>query len=348
MPSLLSSRPSANTSRFAEESLSLEQADRASVLRQSLLPPDDWDEAASGNSGGASPQAHRWMISYADILTLVLCFFLVVFTQNLQQTHQLKQQLEQAKQQPTVSQNQERLTAKAPASDKIEQKALDSLKARFEAWAKTLAPIALNSLKPTAGLHLPNMPFNFMATQSATLPPLTVRVTQEARGVVVSLPEPFLFEPGQAQLTAKARQSLAQLAPVLRKAQAPIRIEGHTDNTPLTGRKSLYTSNWELSTARATAVLRFLVEPGQLKPSQLSVAGYGEFKPIRSNSTSQGKQENRRVDIVVIEGLWKSLEPSGDASTSPLKEQTARERPSSSSQTVSKHVQALFKPVSPS
>jgi chemotaxis protein MotB len=128
-----------------------------------------------------------------------------------------------------------------------------------------------------------------------------VTVSQDDRGLVISFQERIFFDPGAAELTPKAHRTLDSLAKVLGTLHQPIRVEGHTDNTPI--KTAIFPSNWELSTARATRIVRSLVERYHLSPQQLSAAGYGEFSPLSDNSTIEGKQKNRRVDIVILNPL---------------------------------------------
>ena len=130
---------------------------------------------------------------------------------------------------------------------------------------------------------------------------------QESRGVVLQLQDSLLFDSGSAALRPVARRELSALASELARLNQPLRIEGHTDNIPVRG--SGYASNWDLSAARATSVLRFLLDTTSLPPASLAVAGYGEFRPIATNATAAGRAKNRRVDIVILNAQARSEEP---------------------------------------
>lgn len=125
-----------------------------------------------------------------------------------------------------------------------------------------------------------------------------VKVTANARGVVVSLPEAGAFAVGQADLSQAARRVIREMAGVLAGETGEIRVEGHTDNAPIA--TSRFASNWELSAARATEVIRFLIAQGGIAPERLSAAGYGEFRPLGPNDTPEARARNRRVDIFVV------------------------------------------------
>lgn len=119
------------------------------------------------------------------------------------------------------------------------------------------------------------------------------------RGLVVTFVSEILFDSGKAQIRGEGEGILKKIASVLNEASQSrdIAVEGHTDNQPI--KHSGWKSNWELSTARATSVVHFLVSQG-LSPEVLQATGYGEYRPIASNATAEGQQRNRRVEIVIL------------------------------------------------
>lgn len=132
-------------------------------------------------------------------------------------------------------------------------------------------------------------------------------VEMTERGVVIHFTDRVLFDTGKAELKPEARELLANLARELNNLPQAVRVEGHTDNVPI--HNSLYPSNWELSAARAVGVVRFLIESGGMDPGRLSAVGYGEYRPIASNATAEGRARNRRVDIVLLRTDLISAEP---------------------------------------
>jgi chemotaxis protein MotB len=126
-----------------------------------------------------------------------------------------------------------------------------------------------------------------------------ISVADDARGVVISLPESASFAIGSATLADPARAFLRTLAETLEPRQILIRVEGHTDDVPVSGGR--YGSNWELSTARASAVVAFLIGETGFAPERLSAAGYAEFHPRVPNDSADSRARNRRVDVVLIE-----------------------------------------------
>jgi chemotaxis protein MotB len=137
-----------------------------------------------------------------------------------------------------------------------------------------------------------------------------VRLRHDERGVVIQLTDKTLFDSGSAVIREDAKPILSRVATLLKSIPNQIRIEGHTDNRPI--RTARYPSNWELSVARATNVLRYLEEVHGISPGRLSASGYGEWRPLRPNTTEGNRALNRRVDIIVLREEVAALEPAID------------------------------------
>jgi chemotaxis protein MotB len=140
----------------------------------------------------------------------------------------------------------------------------------------------------------------------------TVEIGVDARGLVVSIREAGSFASGSAELSDSVRTLLADVAAPLSELPHPVRIEGHTDDTPI--RTSRFRSNWELSTARATQVIAYLQNDMGLAATRLSAAGYGEFHPRVPNTSPESRAENRRVDLIILNPATSAAEePTGTA-----------------------------------
>ncbi len=120
------------------------------------------------------------------------------------------------------------------------------------------------------------------------------------RGLIITMANDILFDSGKAKLKSDAHSMLSKIARVLNEnvSDRDVGVEGHTDNVPI--KRSGWKSNWELSTARATSVLHYLIDECGVQPQRLSAIGYGEYKPVDTNETKIGKAKNRRVEIIIL------------------------------------------------
>ena len=143
----------------------------------------------------------------------------------------------------------------------------------------------------------------------------TVSITPAREGIVVSLREIGFFDSGSALLRPEAMPALAKFVKVTGPVHVRIRIEGHTDNVPIHNRK--FDSNWDLSTARATEIIKLFVTKFGMAPERLSASGYGEYHPVAPNRTAEGRALNRRVDLVILGATPHSNPPV--ASTDPAR-----------------------------
>jgi chemotaxis protein MotB len=134
-----------------------------------------------------------------------------------------------------------------------------------------------------------------------------VAIDRQERGLVVSLKEGGVFESGQADVKPEAYKILEELAKKILSYRNPVRIEGHTDNVPIHSRT--YPTNWELSSARATNMVRVLTDRFHVPAGKISATGYGDSRPKTSNDTPAGRARNRRVDIVILSDSGEASEP---------------------------------------
>ena len=212
----------------------------------------------------------RWLLSYADFVTLLLAFFVAMYAVSKVDASKL-----------------------APAAA--------SMQMAFEGRRENTVPM------PEGGSVVPPVPVdplvpvqeNLRLQLDDAISAGRLEVIRDARGLVVSLPESATFPPASIDVTDEARELIARVAGIVQASGHPIRVEGHTDNVPI--RTARFRSNWELSTARASTVIAFLIETLNYDPTQLSAAGYGEFHPRVDNDSTENRARNRRVDIVILE-----------------------------------------------
>ncbi|MDD3233823.1 MAG: OmpA family protein [Candidatus Omnitrophica bacterium] len=149
-----------------------------------------------------------------------------------------------------------------------------------------------------------------------------VRLERMGKGLVITFVADVLFDSGKATIRPEASASLDKVARVLQEnvPDLNVGIEGHTDNIPI--KVSGWKSNWELSSARALSVLHYLIDEKGVSPERLSAIGYGEYRPVESNDSKKGRQQNRRVEIVILPKMSKVAD---DAAGTPEPAQEAAE-----------------------
>lgn len=135
----------------------------------------------------------------------------------------------------------------------------------------------------------------------------TISTKIDERGLVISLNDSILFDSGSADIRTDYVHVLVDIGNGIKSLDNYIRVEGHTDNVPLNS-NAIYPTNWELSCARSAKVVRLFIEEVPIAPDRLVTVGYGEFKPIADNNTPEGRAQNRRVDIIVLNMKYNSLE----------------------------------------
>ncbi|HLI25959.1 MAG TPA: flagellar motor protein MotB [Chloroflexota bacterium] len=230
----------------------------------------------------------RWLITYSDLITLLMVFFVVMYSMSRADTTKfarLAASLQRAF-------NVEVLKGNVPTSLHGQDGTLQATSALQEALASAGTTPLDTGLISTAD--------ELRAVLTRLPPPPrggNVQVGTTRDGVVISLSGNVLFDSGKAELRPEGQVLLDVLAQHLRLIPNDLRIEGHTDNIPI--HSTLYPSNWELSSARATTVARYLAQHG-IAPQRLIAAGYGEYRPAAPNDTREGRARNRRVDIVIL------------------------------------------------
>lgn len=214
--------------------------------------------------------APLWLATFADMATLLLAFFVMLLSfSSIQESkfneavHSLKGAFGVMQSPPTVIE-QEEVVVPTPQESELQE-----ILYEFGEFREALAEEGLEK---------------------------EVELTVRPDGVSVRINSTFLFHPARAVLKGASMPTLEKLAATLRRFPNVVRVEGHTDNIPISG--ELFPSNWELSTARSLAVLRVLEKRG-VSPSRLSAVGYAEHRPVAGNETEEGRRQNRRTEIFV-------------------------------------------------
>jgi len=248
----------------------------------------------------------RWLLTYADMITLLMVLFIVLFSIgqiNIKKFEQLRSGLAASfgtSQNAVLEGGPSVLDGgDSPLDAQSAQEILDQQRAAQDAATKQLKDAAEEVKKTLAGQGLGDK--------------VTFRL--EDRGLVLQIvTDQVLFDLGKADLRPEGRAVLDGLATALKQVPNNIAVEGHTDNRPISGFP--FASNWELSSYRATTVLRYLVEQRGLDRTKISAAGYGEERPLVPNDTPQHQAQNRRVEIVVLRPTTKVASSSDSSSSS--------------------------------
>ncbi len=226
----------------------------------------------------------RWLVSYADFITLLFAFFVVMYAIS------------------SVNEGKYRILSA-------------TLTEAFDSTARSLEPIQVGDPLQSASPHVVDVPdaagFQDPEVGDTHIEPSTEAVAERLAGFVdqnqltiqanndwleISLDAQFLFPAGRAELSASAETLLNETVAFLAEFDNPVTIEGYTDNVPTASPR--YPSNWELSAARASTVARYLQQQG-IESERLSAVGYGENHPLETNATPDGRARNRRVAIIV-------------------------------------------------
>lgn len=227
----------------------------------------------------------RWLVSYADFVTLLFAFFVVLYASaqvDKQKAMHLSEAIRSAFQQLGMFDSD---NSKSGQRDpKI------SLSTAFTA-AQQLSPLAKREDIDAVRRELERALADEIKRNEVAL-------HMEPDGLVVSLREMGFFDSGSASMKPGGEAAFGRVAEILKQHSFAVRIEGHTDNVPI--HTAQYASNWELSTARATTLVKALIEQYGIPSARLSAAGYAEFHPAASNDTVKGRQLNRRVDVVIL------------------------------------------------
>lgn len=232
----------------------------------------------------------RWLVSYADFITLMFALFVVLFA-----TSQADK-----KKQAAVSQAIDRafrsLGLFEPAKINPQAKG-------FAVSKDAAAPVNIVlgdqlAASPAVKQDLHRLEHELQGKLSDQISQHVVAMHIGRDGLVISLREAGFYSSGSAAPHPSSLPSLDAIAETLKKTPYDVRIEGHTDNVPI--HTVHFDSNWELSTARASTLARLFIERQGFQPERLSASGYAEYHPVASNATAEGRSENRRVDIIVL------------------------------------------------
>lgn len=236
------------------------------------------------------PNHERWLVSYADFITLMFAFFTTLYAISTVDAKKLSAMVESTQEafEPKGAAKGGRLLIGKPPTPKLSM------------GAGPGSEVGLADLQKQIVERLPK-----------ELVEQRMEIDRDRRGLVISIREAGSFSVGSADLTGDAQALLRELGSVLSGIGNQVRVEGHTDDVPI--HTTLFASNWELSTTRATNVITFLLEHASLHPEHVSAAGYAEYRPKVANSSAANRTRNRRVDLVILNPATEVAEEPGKA-----------------------------------
>lgn len=249
----------------------------------------------------------RWMVSYADFMTLLFALFVVLFASSYHDKKTVQRVSSAVK-------NGFQEMGAFVGSDSIQ----DISSSDLSRLGSVLSPNDKGGAKASAasgsaGIDMTELHRKLTKALGKEIERREVELRMTPEGFVISLHELGFFDSGQARLLPGATDKIKRIAGVLMEYGLDMRVEGHSDNVPI--HNAAFNSNWDLSTARAMAVAMMLIDEAGFDPQRMSIAGYAQYHPAASNDTPEGRRANRRVDIVIV-AVSKPL-PAQAASVAP-------------------------------
>jgi chemotaxis protein MotB len=265
----------------------------------------------------------RWLVSYADFITLLFAFFVVMFASS--QTDKSKAQ--QVSDSVKNAMENGGLTAAAHEilGGTVDEKGKGNAQMKGPGGSQ---PKEIPNAPIVAAELLPSL--NYLSTAlESDIKGGKLELHLEPRGLVVSLRQGTYFPSGADTLDPATFDSLAKIAKTIRSLPNPVRLEGHTDSVPI--HTARFRSNWELSAARSIAMLELLSTKWDVPRERLAIAGYADTMPRESNDTAEGRAHNRRVDVVILNKMVLQNPDQGEpvAAEKPKAESKAESKPES-------------------
>lgn len=251
------------------------------------------------------PNLERWLVSYADFITLLFAVFVTLYA--MSQTDKKKVEQVIASLNESFGFSRAGMAPKPTVIDSMDMKIMPSLKPEMSSPGKRSGETSRRQRSHAEEKDFRDIKSAIDAYLMKQGAQEKVSVTINRRGLVVSLKEAGFFDSGSAEVKRSSYALLAKMAESLQNYTNPLRVEGHTDNVPISSHT--FPSNWELSTARATSLVHYLVDYYDFDPDKISAAGYSEHRPVADNATPEGRAQNRRVDLVMLSGDSERGEP---------------------------------------
>jgi len=263
------------------------------------------------------PEEHenheRWLVSYADFITLLFAFFVVMFASS--QTDKSKAQ--------AVSDSVKKALEGETFKSAVAAILGGTIEYKGQGNAQRKGPGGVNRTTKSEEAKPADQVVELLPSLQLLTKELEqeikagkLQITLEARGLTISFAQAALFPSGEADIVKDAYPSIQKIAIAMKQVPNPVRMEGHTDSVPI--HTSRFRSNWELSAARSIALLEFFVQ-GDIAKERLSIAGYADNAPVDNNATEEGRRKNRRVDIIILIETGVKGEPPHTPAAEPAK-----------------------------
>jgi chemotaxis protein MotB len=269
------------------------------------------------------PEEHenleRWLVSYADFITLLFAFFVVMYaisSLNEGKYRVMSDSLVSAFKESPRSEKLIELTTKNPEIMSGSGKPIGKLLQQADTGSGE---------RKQAAERMKKMAKNVLDVMQPLVREGQVRVTQSPRGVTVEINASVLFKSGEAVLQPQSTETLAAVARVLSQVENPVQVEGHTDNIPINSPS--FPSNWELSSSRAGSVVRLFSEQG-VPASRMVAIGYADNRPVDTNATPEGRSRNRRVNVLILNEVGGAAQEIAIQEGVPLADKPALPSPS--------------------
>ena len=226
----------------------------------------------------------RWLVSYADFVTLLFALFVVLFASSYRDRKALENVSK------AVRNGFQEMEAFSSNESPVDNSRINGIAGAGEARP--------NTVPANAGIDILELQRKLKKVLGKEIERQEIALRMTPEGFVISLHELGFFPSGQAKLMPGAAEKIKSIASLLMEYGLDMRVEGHTDNVPI--HNATFSSNWDLSTARAMAVAMMLIDEAGVDPQRISIAGYAQYHPAATNDTEEGRRQNRRVDIVVV------------------------------------------------
>jgi len=238
----------------------------------------------------------RWLVSYADFITLLFAFFVVMFASSQADKSKAKQVSDSVRQ--ALEEGQVAAVLSGILGGTVGDKGVGNARRNGPGGAQEIIAPGPGPVAAARTAELGPSQEALTHELKVEIDSGKIRIAMEARGLVISLREAAFFPSGEATVDPGGYSSIGKIAAAIHKIPNPVRLEGHTDSVPI--HNSRFRSNWELSAARGIAMLELFSPRFDVPRDRLAVVGYAETMPVDSNDTQEGRAHNRRVDVVIL------------------------------------------------